>query len=193
MRAVGLPYTILRLNSFNLFRVVPMILFLNIMCLKEISTASVTFSYWKSNVSVNVNARDATRRSDGDEKIKNEKEEWRNRTFMQASNEKAAKSNRTIYRPPDRKRRDCRIGYVFPRTRAAAGRTAGVSGDCVNEGLHRAGCIQKCIWLPGKRSMEQRRKALFRDLGGERRTFPDLLTISSGDSPATGRRSGREF
>lgn len=68
------------------------------------------------------------------------------------SNEIAAKSNRPIYCSFDRKRRDCRIAYVFPRI-----------CEWYEEGMEClrlrerevAGCIQKCIWLPGKRSMEQ--------------------------------------
>lgn len=88
---------------------------------------------------------------------------------MLASNEKAAKSNRTIYRSPEWKRRDCRIGYVFPRARDWQ------NGELVGKLRERElaqGCIQKCIWLPGKRSMEQRRKPLFlRDLGEGRPTF----------------------
>lgn len=80
-----------------------------------------------------------------------------------SSNEIAAKSNRAIYYSFDRKRRDCKIAYVFPRTNVGDRR----EGWC--RGLRERGvarCIQKCIWLPGKRSMEQHGNALC-DLGEE--------------------------
>lgn len=77
-----------------------------------------------------------------------------------SSNEIAVKSNRAIYYSFDRKR-DCRIAYVFPRMNVGD-RSEGWCRGLRERGVAR--CIQKCIWLPGKRSMEQHGNALC-DLG----------------------------
>lgn len=99
------------------------------------------------NIIVNIDAR---------------KERVRDKMYIHASsNEIATKSNRAIYYSFDRKRCDCRIAYVFPRTNVGD-RMEGWCRGLRERGVAR--CIQKCIWLPGKRSMEQHGNALC-DLG----------------------------
>lgn len=126
------------------------ILFFRILLLLNKSMVNITcniseYNIWELYVFVKANVREQ------------KKKRQKNKLYIYASSNKiATKLNRPIYCSFDRKRRDCRIAYVF--LRIYGWYKGGMECWRLRE-REVAGCIQKCIWLPGKRSMEQHRRS----------------------------------